>query len=387
MQRRLALALAMGSALALAASWAGPAAAADLGHVVFVPNRDSADVALIDTRTDEVMARVAVGAVPHQVAVSPALNLLVATNSGADSLSIVDLGRPGEAAGTIPLGHVPEHMELDPSGRLLAVANIEAGSVSLIDLERRQETARIEGFHAPHNLTFAEGGRLLYVANLAADLVSVVDVATARIVEEIELAQPRQVASAAVGADFQGVVNVTPTPDGRLGFAAFGSGDGLAVIDLATRDIVKRLTLGDTPWRAYATQGGQRMIVPNNGDATVSIVDTDMLAEVARLPGAAEMTGVNTAWFDTTAFVLSRGERKAVVLDLEKNASAGEIALPGAPETGVVTPDGAKLYVALGDADAVAVIDTRERRLAKVIGGVGRGPWGAHMMGAANYCH
>jgi YVTN family beta-propeller protein len=385
--RRLALALAASSGLALAAAMGGEAVAADLDHLVFVPNKDSADVALIDTRTDKVVTRVAVGTTPHQVAVSEALGLLVATNSGADTISVIDLDRPGQAATSIGLGHVPEHMELDPAGRLLAVANIEAGSVSLVDLERRQETARIEGFHAPHNLTFTQDGKLLYVANLAADRVSVVDVAQARIVNEIELAQPQQVASVAAGQDFQGVVNVTPTRDGRLGFAAFGSGDGLAVIDLATQDVVKRLTLGSTPWRAYASGDGRRMIVPNNGDATVSIVDVGTLTEVARVEGAAEMTGVNTGWFDTTAFVLSRGERKAVIVDLEQGRHAGEIALPGAPETGVTTPDGTRLYVAMSDVDAVAVIDTRERRLLKVIEGVGRGPWGAHMMGAANYCH
>jgi YVTN family beta-propeller protein len=387
MQRRLALVLGAGPALALALAMGGPAAASDLDHLVFVPSRDSAEVAVIDTRTDAVVRKVAVGTTPHQVAVSAALDLLVTTNAGEGTISVVDLARPGTPAATIALGRVPEHMELDPTGRLLAVANIEAGSVSLVDLERRQETARIEGFYAPHNLTFADGGRLLYVANLAADMVSVVDVAQARIVDEIGLAEERRVAGTAEAVDFQGVVNVTPTPDGRLGFAAYGSGDGLAVIDLETRDVVKRLSLGDTPWRAYATGDGSRMIVPNNGDATVSIVDTGKLAEVARLPGAAGMTGVNTAWFDTTAFVLSRSERKAVVLDLVRNEQAGEIALPGAPETGVATPDGSKLYVALGDADAVAVIDAKERRLVKVIGDVGRSPWGAHMMGAANYCH
>jgi YVTN family beta-propeller protein len=382
--RRLALAAAASCAL-LAMPTAGKAAAG-LDHLVFVPNKDSADVAVIDTRTDRVVRRIAVGALPHQVAVSASLGLLVSTNSGEGTISVVDLA--GEApAGRIALDRAPEHMELAPSGKLLAVANIEAGSVSLVDLAARRETARIEGFHAPHNLTFADGGRLLYVANLAADAVSVVDVAAARVVKEIGLAQPREVASAAAGADFQGVVNVTPSADGRLGFAAFGSGNGLAVIDLAGQEVVKRLTLGEVPWRAYATADGRRMVVPNNGDATVSIVDTETLEEVARLEGAPSMTGVNTGWFGTTAFVLSREARAALVVDLERGERAGEIALPGMPETGVTTPDGAKLYVALSDVGAVAVIDTRERRLVRVVENVGDGPWGAHMTGAANYCH
>ena len=99
------------------------------------------------------------------------------------------------------------------------------------------------------------------------------------------------------------------------------------------------------------------------------------------------MTGINTGWFETTAFVISRGEDKAVILDLVEMKPAGEIALPGSPETGVTTPDGRKLYVALSEANQVAVIDVRERKLLKLIDGVGEEPWGATMVGAIGYCH
>ena len=53
----------------------------------------------------------------------------------------------------------------------------------------------------------------------------------------------------------------------------------------------------------------------------------------------------------------------------------------------MVTPDGAKLYVALGGSDQVAVIDTRTATLVGTIDDVGTEPWGATMVGAFNYCH
>jgi collagen type III alpha len=99
------------------------------------------------------------------------------------------------------------------------------------------------------------------------------------------------------------------------------------------------------------------------------------------------MTGVNTGWFETTAVVISRGEDKALVYDLEAMAKVGEIALPGTPETGVTTPDGTKLYVALSGTGQVAVIDMRRRALVKMIDDVGDEPWGTTMLGALNYCH
>jgi YVTN family beta-propeller protein len=129
------------------------------------------------------------------------------------------------------------------------------------------------------------------------------------------------------------------------------------------------------------------MLVPNNGDRTLSVISTATLEVVATLPAAEDVTGVNTGWFETTAFALSRAGRKAVVYDLEAMAKVGEIAFPGTPETGVTTPDGARLSVALSETDQVAVIDVRARKLVKTIDRVGEEPWGAMMIGTLNYCH
>lgn len=375
--------------LALAVGLAAGARAQDLSDVsryVFVPNRASADVAVIDTRTDTVVARLPVGSVPHQVAVSDTLGVLVASNMADDTVSVVDL-RTGALRATLHVDRSPEHMELSPAGDLVAVSNIEGGSVSLIALDGPREIARIDGLYEPHNMTFSPDGRYLYVANLGADVVSMVDVAKAKVVREIPVGEPKLVAHRGGADDYQGIVAVTPTPDRRLGFAAFGEGDVMAVLDLRTGRRLRTLRLGDLPWRGYSTADGRYVIVPNNGDGTVSVVSTADLREVARLRGGEDMTGVNTAWFETTAFVISRGESRLYVLDLEKMKNAGTIELPGVPETGVTTPDGMRVYVALSSTDQVAVIDARTRRLVKLIDGVGEEPWGTFMVGSLNYCH
>ena len=70
----------------------GPALALDASAgYVFVPNRGSADVAVIDTRTDQLVARLPVGRVPHQVVVSDVAGKLIASNTADDTISIVDL--------------------------------------------------------------------------------------------------------------------------------------------------------------------------------------------------------------------------------------------------------------------------------------------------------
>lgn len=376
-------------ALAAVTSWTSVASALeDSGRYVYVPNRASADVAVIDTVKDEVVARVPVGKVPHQVVIADTLGKFVASNTEDNTISIVDLGTLKPQA-TVKLGVSPEHMEISPNGMLVAVGNIGAGSLSLVSLTENREIGRVEGLIEPHNLTFSPDGSLIYVANLGANHVSVVEVASAKVVKEISVADPTPIAAATDRAseEFQGIINVTRTPDGRLGFAAHGEGNTLAVIDLRGQKKLKNLTMGELPWRAYSTADGRFMLVPNNGDRTVSVISTASLEVVATLPGAADMTGVNTGWFETTGFVISRSENKAVILDLVAMQTVGEIALPGTPETGVTTPDGRKLYVALSEAGKVAVIDIRQRKVVKMIDGVGEEPWGVTMVGSVGYCH
>ncbi len=374
--------------VALAAPlWLGSARAHEsFEHYLFVPDRALAQITVIDTNRDAVIAQIPVGKTPHQVVVSASLGKLVASNTADNTISIIDI-ETFKTTATLQLGAAPEHMQLGPGGDLLAVGNIEDGTVSLVSLAAEREIARIPGLIQPHNLTFSPDGSKLYVANLGAEYVSVIDVAQARVVDEIPVAEPRLMVALATDAEYQGIISVTPSADGRLGFAAHGETGSLAVIDLVSGKKLRSLALGDRPWRAYGADHGRYMVVPNNGEGTISVISTETLEVVATLPGAAGVTGVNSDPEGHTAFAISHAENKLVLLDLDELTAAGEIALPGSPETGVISPHGKKLYVALSDIGKVAVIDVPGRKLLGVIDGVGQEPWGATLAGADNYCH
>lgn len=359
------------------------ARAADVSRLVFIPSTDTPTVTAIDTSTDTIVRRIAVAAPPHQLAISASLSLLLTANPDEKAISVVDLNTdtPAEA---IAVDMSPEHIQLDPNGRTLAVGNYEGGAILLVDLGAKRVTARIDGFRGPHHLAFAPDGRTLYVGNLNADTVSIVDVASALVTKEIEVTAPPAADDApALG----GVRAITIGRDGRQAFVTFGNDEGLAVLDLSDQRPAKRLPLGQLSRRAFVTADGRRLLVPNDGDDSISIIDTLAVQEIARLPGGRVMTGIVTAWFETTAFVLARSERQAMVLDLTRNERVGQIALSGQPAGGAATADGSKVYVALGDRDSVAVIDARSRRLATVINGVGRHPWGASVVSSVNFCH
>jgi DNA-binding beta-propeller fold protein YncE len=354
-----------------------PVRAAGIEGLVFVPSKQVSEVAVIDTRTDTVVRRLPTGSAPLHAAVSASLRLLVTTSWRGDTVNLIDID------GILPTQRIaldlrPDGIELDPAGRLLAVSSLETDNVALVDLVRRRQTASLAGFAMPHHLAFLADGRRLLVGNLGANRVTEVDVAAATVARQIELAP--------ADTDLGGVTNLAVLPDGRRALAAFGSGSELALLDLVEGAAGPWVSVGELPWHAFATMDGSRLLVPNNGEGTVSLLDGTSLTEIARIPAGADITGVNTGWFETVAFVLSRGDRKATAIDLERGRLLGEIGLPGAPEAGVTTADGTRLYVALGDVGGVAVIDVRERRLLKVIDGVARRPWGVQMAGALNYC-
>lgn len=377
--------------LAAAVTLAGFASLApahdEFSSLLFIPNRASADIAVIDTKSDKLLKRIAVGKVPHQVAVSAPFGKIIASNTADNTVTLVDMAS-GDTQ-SLTLAAEPEHMELSAAGDLLAVGNIGAGSVSFIAIGAGSEVARVDGLFEPHNLTFSADGKSLYVSNLGADHVTVIDTDSFTITKEIPVAEPTLLASTTDDslAEYQGIINVTATIDGRLGFAAHGESNQMAVIDLDAGERITSIALGELPWRAYATADGRHMLVPNNGDKTISVIDTGSLEVVATLPGAEDMTGVNANDAGNTAYVISRGESKLVVLDLVTMTKRGEIALPGVPETGVVAPGQAKLYVALSSSDQVAVIDLAKGELVGTIDNVGDEPWGASMAGARNYCH
>lgn len=362
----------------------------DFDRYVFVPSRGAPEVTVIDSKTDKVVATIGLKAAPGQIVVSKAVGALVASDPRTRTLSMVDL-ETRKIDTVIPLDITPDHLQISPDGYLIAVGDVAHGSVAVVSLYKRHSLFRIDGFSQPYNLTFNIDGSMIYVAELGADRVGVIDVSLQKVIEKIATASTVPSTGVSLSSmrskDARGITNVTRTPNNRFGFVTFKDSDRLAILNLDDSKLVKTLPLGKQPWRAYATADGRYMLVPNNGDKTVTVIETGSLDVAATLPGAADVTAIDTGWFESVAYVISRGENKAVVLDLMNLTKAGEIPLPHGPGSGVVTPDGTKLYVALSESNQVAVIDTRLRKLIKMIDHVGEQPWGVTMGHSNNYCH
>ncbi len=365
-----------------------PLSLADGARYVFVPSRNTPQVAIIDGKSDRVVARIKLAGIPDQAVVSDAADALAVSFAGRNALEIVPLSGPAPHT-SVALPLAPDFMVLSPDGYLIAAADGKLGSVAIVSLQKQKLLFTLSGFGDPRKLTFSLDGSQLYITDGKMIELAVVDIVQEKVVERLAL-DPGSVLRQSRGhrpGTAIGVSALTRTADGRLGFVSLASLDTVLVIDLTTLRLVKRLAVGRAPSRAYGTADGRLMLVPNEGDQSVSVIDAGSLEVSATLPGAKDVTAINTGWLESYAFVLSSSQKRVAVLDLMRLSRIGDIELPGFPGTGVVNSTGQKLYVALSDTGQAAVIDTRTHKLAPLIDGIGQQPWGALMARSNNYCH
>ena len=352
----------------------------ELARYVFIANRTSPEIAVVDTKTDTVTARLTVAAIPDRFVLSESQAKLIASHGRDKRLTIVDLRRL-ETETVLELGFEPRQLQLDPSGSVLAISGAKPDTVAILALDGIRERHRIGGIADPGYLVFDVRAERLLVASQSAPRITAVDVASGALLKEIDLAVGQ-------GDDRPaGVAHFVRTPGGTLAFALHGESGQLTAFDLKELRPVKTFGLPGPAERAFATADSQYILVPNERDHSVSMVSTWTLAESKRLPGAKGMSGVNTGMFESLAVVLSRDESKALIVGLDDGRQIAEIALPSLPETGITAEAGSKVYVALSGSDQVAVIDLARVKLVKTIDGVGRQPWAVSMAGGLSYCH
>lgn len=352
---------------------------------VFIPSRGAPEVTIVSSFSDEIVGTINLPVQPDRVLVSQGVGSMIFSDTAAKTVSIYSFGTSAVVA-AIEIPFFPEALVLSPNGRYAAVADEDIGSVGIVDLVKGTLHATFTGLDRPTKLAFGEDDLLLYVSDSLSNEVKVIDVQESKIINAIGMS----IGGSDGGSNMvnaEAISAVTRTPNGRYGLCVSPNGQRVAILNLGEQTEIKSLRLGKDPSRPYGTADGRYMMVANNGDSTVTIVSTDTFDVVATLDGTTDVTAINTGYFESFAFVISGAEKKAVTLDLMDLKNIGEIAFSGTPGPGVVTADGLKMYVALGDTNELAVVSVEEQALIKTISKVGHSPWGATMLQTNNYCH
>lgn len=158
---------------------------------LYVADRESRQVSVIDTGTMTRVAVVPTGEAPFALALAPDEASLYVANVRSGDLTVIDTATL-RARATVPAGRMPYGVAVTGDGSRILVTNQHAAAVTVIDAARLEIVATVAVGPYPEGIAVV--GPRAYVANWFSDDVSVIDLATWRETARIKVAEgPRTV--------------------------------------------------------------------------------------------------------------------------------------------------------------------------------------------------
>lgn len=171
----------------------------------------------------------------HMVLPTKDLRTIFTSNITSNSVSAIEQGGGGAWTQTvIAVGQGPEGIDLSPNGREVWSAHSRDGGVSVIDVASKKVTQTIAlGTKRSNRIKLTPDGKYALISDLDAGNLVIVD-APAR----------KEIKRVALGKAPEGIVIA---PDGMRAFVAVNGDNHVAVIDLQTWTVTKKLQTGTGP--------------------------------------------------------------------------------------------------------------------------------------------
>jgi YVTN family beta-propeller protein len=237
------------------------------GRFIYAASMGSERVNVVDARSGKTVETIEVGGISHHAAVSPDGRYVYVA---AEQVVMIDTAS-NEVVARIATEEPPFILEFTPDGRLLYALSIGT-SVAVIDPSRNEvvDTIRMPALSVMGHLAFRPDGKELYVTNDADDMVTIIDAE-----------KNRPVARIPVG---KGPHGVATTADGRFVVVANRGGTTLSVIDTEGREVVTTREVGERPEHVTGTPEGDVLLVSvNTGSNKILMLDPASLETLAEI--------------------------------------------------------------------------------------------------------
>ena len=137
-------------------------------------NANSNNVSVIDGAGNTVVATVAVGSYPVDVAVNASTNRIYVTNLYNNNVSVID-GAGNVVVATVPVGSYPVGVAVNPSTNRIYAANASSNNVSVIDGASNTVVTTVAVGTLPYGMAVNPTTNRVYVANHSSNNVSVIN--------------------------------------------------------------------------------------------------------------------------------------------------------------------------------------------------------------------
>ena len=338
------------------------------GNRLFVVAQEGNALLVIDTQTNKVIDKIAVGKNPHSVIIKNDGNTAFVSNQWADNIFEIDLSL-SKVVDTLKTGSGPAGLVLSADEKFLYVVDSYSSEVSIINLQTKTEIKRLMTGNNPVGTDISPAGNLLYITSRRTlpmpygtqpmTELTVIDVTTQRVKE-------RKIFDNAYIME-----NVAFTPSGDMAIATlirpknlipaiqvergWMMTHGIGIIEPGKNGRIIQL-LTDEP-NAYYSDPFDIVITPDGKKAFVSHSGVDFITVI-------DLNAIRTLLAESTREKLITYSNH---LGISSRYVLKRIPTGANPKGLVLSPEGEYLYVAERLEDRIAVISTDKLETIKTI--------------------
>jgi len=251
-----------------------------------------------------------------------------------------------------PVEMFPTTISLTPDGDLAFVANSDfhgdhprVNVVTIVQTATMAALTNLRACDMPHGVKVNHAGSLIYVSCMNSDEILEIDRQSFRIQRRHKTGEGSPQTMAAMHTSTPSVAHdcaptfVSVSPDDRRLYVACNHGNTLQVLDATTLQLVKEIPAGAGAYNVEPSADGRWVIVTNKRAQSISLVDAQLLTEVARIPTSKKLPhGVAYAPDGRWAFIsvesIGTDPGAVDVIDLWTLARVASIPVPLQP-TGI----------------------------------------------------
>jgi YVTN family beta-propeller protein len=280
-------------------------------------------------------------------------------------------------------------MVLSSDGRYLLATTNGAGdqTINVIDLVTNQSAQTVSVKKSWLGLAFAPDGKRFFVSGGDDNEVMIFDFADGKATQAGKILlgsgdyhklddRGRAEARRTGLGEFAFPAGIAATPDGQRLYVAENLTHKVAVVDLATRQVVTKIAVGEYPYDCEISTDGKRVYVSIWGGRSIAVIDPANDRVVGNIPTGDHPNDIELTRDGKTLYVANANSNTVSVVDTAqlKEIEAVSTALHpkspigSTPNAVALSPDEKTLYIANADNNNVAVIDVAQRGQSEVEG-------------------
>ncbi len=301
-----------------------------VGTKLYVSNKMSNSVSVINTETEEIITTISVGTGPEMSVLVG--NQLFVNNLFSANVSVINILTNAVSA-TIPVGAGPYFSTV--VGTKVYVSNTDTNTVSVINTNTNTVTATITVGSSPWYL--GSVGTKVYVPNRLGGTVSVIDTVTDTVSSTISIVS-------GIGSN--------AIPVGTTMYV--GGSNAIYAIDTVSDTITATISLGSHPY--FSCRLGTKIYTSNRNGSSVSVIDSQTNTVSSTISVSVEPT--TCVVLGSKIYVTHGSNENGVIEVINTNTDTVSDRIAVGLKPFYATPAGSKLFVSNNASSSISVINT-----------------------------